>query len=173
MLNHNTITKNVGARNCVCVQSIKQCKVKRISRLIIYMFDSLGLKQDLDKICTTYVMCDEDLSYEGIKWSTLSRDTIKSTLEKKRCLLDHTNTQNIDYDDTYWTINASEESICENYPGRKQTAKAQCESFLHDDANVVTLHDICKNLQCKTPHNNTVYFAGRALNGALLFYNIL
>ena len=138
------------------------------------MFNSLGLEHDPEQECATYVMCPVDKSYKRVKWSTFSRDKIKSTLEQKLCLLD-TNTQNIDYDDHYWAINASENSICENYPGRKQTAKAQCESFLHDDedTNVVTLHDICKNLQCKTPHNNTVYFAGRALNGALLFYNIL
>ena len=140
---------------------------------MIYMFNSLGLEHDSKEECATCIMCPVDKSYKKIKWSTLSRNTIKAKLEQKLCLLDDTKSQNIVNDD-YYVENTFQNPICKNYPGRKQTAKAQCEYF-DDDENtqVATLHDICNNLQCKTFYRNRVYFAGRALDGTSFFYNIL
>nr|XP_012230574.1 PREDICTED: A disintegrin and metalloproteinase with thrombospondin motifs 4-like [Linepithema humile] len=51
-------------------------------------------------------------------------------------------------------------------PGRKWTAKAQCEIYFRDkNANVVSLFDICKTLECETPHDNLYAFTGPALEG--------
>lgn len=112
-------------------------------------------------------MCQGLVPYKGVKWSPFSRERIKITLKDKRCLQEHTKLQNIRYYDHY----AFNNTTCHEYPGRKKTAKEQCELYLHDEnANVVTLHNICKNLECETPHRNNSYFAGRALNGMSFFF---
>ena len=53
-------------------------------------------------------------------------------------------------------------------PGRNWTSKKQCELLLRDkDASPTTLTNMCKALQCKTPHRSGYYFAGPALDGTL------
>ena len=137
---------------------------------MFYMFNSLGLKHDSPEKCGMYVMCkckECQLNINQIKWSLNSSMQLKSNLKYQTCLLDHTKLQDIDYDDNYWSVHEFYNLTCDDYPGREQTAKAQCESFMHDDenANVVTLHDICKHLECEAPHRRSSLFFGRALNG--------
>ncbi|XP_067212076.1 A disintegrin and metalloproteinase with thrombospondin motifs adt-2-like isoform X2 [Linepithema humile] len=114
--------------------------------------------------------------YRGnITWSPKSREKIKIQLKKKSCLrdnmkrkklVDNDDGNNDDYDDNWATSDILQDSQYYGLPGREWTAKAQCELFLRDkDANVITLHGICQNLQCETPHKNKSYFSGRALNG--------
>ncbi|XP_067208708.1 A disintegrin and metalloproteinase with thrombospondin motifs 2-like [Linepithema humile] len=121
----------------------------------------LGLEHDSenpeDKY--DYIMSD---SYNDKKrqiiWSSKSRYTISRYRSSYTCLLDDVTPEN----DAYVFENRS----YLNLAGREWTAKAQCELFLRDkDANVVTLNNICQNLQCETPHKNTYYFTGPALAG--------
>nr|XP_012214602.1 PREDICTED: A disintegrin and metalloproteinase with thrombospondin motifs 12-like [Linepithema humile] len=112
---------------------------------------------------------------ENIIWSSKSRQEIKIQLEKKSCfrdnmkrkkLDDNDEDNNDDYDYNWSTSDIFQDSQYYDLLGREWTAKAQCELFLRDkDANVVTYHDTCQNLQCETPQKNKFYFAGRALNG--------
>nr|XP_012218082.1 PREDICTED: uncharacterized protein LOC105669606 isoform X1 [Linepithema humile] len=95
-----------------------------------------------------------------VTWSNHSRKQIEKLWERKPCLRYHTTSKNIN------NAYALDHSRYHDLPGREWTAKAQCELFLGDEnANVVTLHDICQTLQCETPHNNQSYFAGPALDG--------
>ena len=133
------------------------------------MFNRLGLSHDYEK-CSRYVMCIDrinELDTNKIKWSLNSSVELKSNLKYQLCLLNQTQLQNIDYDGHLWPEHAFNNRTCYDYPGRKQTAKAQCESFMRDDENatVVTLHDICKHLECETPHRKASIFFGHALNG--------
>jgi len=144
------------------------------------MFNSLGLIHDdkEDIVDDVYIMSNIRPYYGRNIWSPLSQRTIKQLLETKSCLRDkqnfdlkkmeniHNNKSNDKKDN-----NDDNKPFIYDVPGREQTAKAQCELFLSDvDANVVTLHDICENLQCETPHKNKSYFAGPALNGTRLFF---
>ncbi|XP_067204170.1 A disintegrin and metalloproteinase with thrombospondin motifs adt-2-like isoform X2 [Linepithema humile] len=108
------------------------------------------------------VLCDYDKSimspsmghgYMG--WSRCSRFTAEELWITPKCLADHTRSED-----------ALDHSSYYDSPGREWTAKAQCEIFFCDkDANVVSLLDICKSLQCETPHKNGHYFTGPALEG--------
>nr|XP_012220559.1 PREDICTED: A disintegrin and metalloproteinase with thrombospondin motifs 2-like [Linepithema humile] len=91
-----------------------------------------------------------------ITWSKCSRDIAVKLWNAKECLRDHT----INLKDAY------DHSRYHDLPGRQWTAKAQCEIHFRDkNANVVSLLDICKTLQCETPHINKYYFTGPALEG--------
>nr|XP_012222648.1 PREDICTED: A disintegrin and metalloproteinase with thrombospondin motifs 12-like isoform X1 [Linepithema humile] len=135
----------------------------------------LGLRDDFigrqGEYKDTYIMSPEAQPYSEIKWSTHSRDKIQSILQRKLCLRDYALIFDDDNDDSDYDVNWSTYDIFDNpryhdLPGRIWTAKEQCEIFMRDkDANVVTLLDICKTLQCETPNRGKSYFAGRALNG--------
>ncbi|XP_067208404.1 A disintegrin and metalloproteinase with thrombospondin motifs 2-like isoform X2 [Linepithema humile] len=117
----------------------------------------LGLDHDTG---STYIMSEYDSTKTLMVWSPKSRNEIKGLWERKECLRDHTKPER--RGDPY----LFDSLIHYDLPGREWTAKAQCEVSLRDkDANVVTLHDICKYLQCETPHKNTYYFMGPALAG--------
>ncbi|XP_012216368.1 A disintegrin and metalloproteinase with thrombospondin motifs adt-2-like isoform X2 [Linepithema humile] len=88
-------------------------------------------------------------------WSECSRNTAEKLWTTPKCLADHTTSK----DDL-------DHSRYHDLPGREWTAKAQCEIYFRDkDANVVSLLDICKSLQCESPHKNGYYFTGPALEG--------
>nr|XP_012216562.1 PREDICTED: A disintegrin and metalloproteinase with thrombospondin motifs 7-like [Linepithema humile] len=124
----------------------------------------LGLKHDTknagDKY--EYIMAAYETNQSQIFWSEYSRTNMRWLFSTGywSCLRDHVEPEN----DAYLFENRS----YHNLPGREWTAKAQCELFLRDkDANVVTLYDICQNLQCETPHKNTYHFTGPALAGTV------
>nr|XP_012230171.1 PREDICTED: A disintegrin and metalloproteinase with thrombospondin motifs 2-like isoform X2 [Linepithema humile] len=106
-----------------------------------------------------YVMSPKR-SYRGqVTWSECNRNITKELWKTKSCLRDRMRPKYLD--DVY----ALDHSRYHDLPGRKWTAKAQCELFFHDkDASVVTLFDICQILQCDSPRKNT-YFSGPALDG--------
>ncbi|XP_067203576.1 A disintegrin and metalloproteinase with thrombospondin motifs adt-2-like [Linepithema humile] len=140
-------------------------QIKYISKTIIYLFKSLGMRDDSDPFHTTcpkgeYIMTDW-LYYRGqITWSECSRNSAKKLWRTKQCLLDRTRRENTE--DPY----ALDHSRYHDLPGREWTVKAKCELFLQDnDANVVTLHDIYQVLQCKIFYKNKYFFAGPALDG--------
>ncbi|XP_067204166.1 A disintegrin and metalloproteinase with thrombospondin motifs adt-2-like isoform X2 [Linepithema humile] len=90
-----------------------------------------------------------------ITWSECSRYTAEELWTTPKCLGDYTK-----------SIDVYDHSRYHDLPGREWTAKAQCEIYFRDkDANVVSLLDICKSLQCKAPHKNEYYFTGPALEG--------
>ncbi|XP_067208711.1 A disintegrin and metalloproteinase with thrombospondin motifs 7-like [Linepithema humile] len=118
----------------------------------------LGLTHDAENSGDRYeyIMSTYDANKSRVAWSKQSRKAIKRFPFK--CLQDHVRLE----DDTY----VFESRSYHNLPGREWTAKAQCELFLRDEeANVVTLNDICQNLQCEIPYKNTYYFTGPALAG--------
>lgn len=82
-------------------------------------------------------------NYQGqVTWSANSRNETKDLWSRKKCLRDYTPSENVQDALNY-------NSRYHNLPGRQWTAKAQCEIYFRDkDANVVTLFDICKTLQC-------------------------
>ncbi|XP_067208706.1 A disintegrin and metalloproteinase with thrombospondin motifs 7-like [Linepithema humile] len=130
---------------------------------------ALGLTHDsknsTDIYAREYIMAAYTSNQSQISWSEHSHKEMRWLLWSEdithlsySCLRDHVRSE----DDTY----VFESWSYHNLPGREWTAKAQCELFLRDeDANVVTLHDICQNLQCETPHKNIYYFTGPALAG--------
>ncbi|XP_012228906.2 A disintegrin and metalloproteinase with thrombospondin motifs adt-2-like isoform X1 [Linepithema humile] len=126
----------------------------------------LGLRHDFDET-DTYIMSPAPQRFSEIKWSMYSHNTIKSSLKRKSCLRETDDSIYVDdYDDDWWTSDIFDNPLYYGLPGRKWTAKAQCQLFLDDEnANVVTLHDICQNLQCETPHKNESYFTAGALSG--------
>ncbi|XP_012229234.2 A disintegrin and metalloproteinase with thrombospondin motifs adt-2-like isoform X1 [Linepithema humile] len=125
----------------------------------------LGLHHDLDKT-DTYIMSPAPQRFSELKWFVYSQNTIKSSLKRKSCLREIDDSIYVDGYDDWWTSDIFDNPLYHGLPGRKWTAKAQCEQFLRDEnANVVTLHDICQNLQCETPHKNGSYFTVPALNG--------
>nr|XP_012229702.1 PREDICTED: A disintegrin and metalloproteinase with thrombospondin motifs 16-like isoform X1 [Linepithema humile]XP_012229703.1 PREDICTED: A disintegrin and metalloproteinase with thrombospondin motifs 16-like isoform X1 [Linepithema humile] len=117
---------------------------------------------------TEYVMppqCDPYLphSYGQPTWSECNRDTIEKLWNElgkehgKNCLRDRTTPEKLErYDHSRY----------HNLPGKEWTAKAQCELYFGDkNANVVSLHDVCKMLQCETSHKDESTFTGPALEG--------
>ena len=131
------------------------------------MLYSLGLPYDLGTNSQPFIMSYDDESYrfDNKSWSSKSRNVIKEVLEDKLCLREDKRLR--DFDSPYKFDNSEFHS---DLPGRKETAKAQCELILkNQNANVVTLHDVCQNLQCETPHTNKVYFFEGALEGTFSF----
>ncbi|XP_067204169.1 A disintegrin and metalloproteinase with thrombospondin motifs adt-2-like [Linepithema humile] len=116
----------------------------------------LGMRHDS-------VLCDYDKGIMSpnmgpvgfMGWSWCSRYTAEELWTTPKCLGDRTKSKD-----------AYDHSRYHDLPGREWTAKAQCEIFFRDkDANVVSLLDICKSLQCETPHKSRHYFTGPALEG--------
>jgi len=129
------------------------------------MFNSLGLPHDRNSIDTKpgdglkYIMLPHITNLHNIAWSPGSRNRMERLGARKDCLRDYTGSKNFD-------VYAFDNSYYHSLPGREWTAKAQCEVYLRDkDANVVTLYDICRNLQCETPQDDTYYFTAPALDG--------
>nr|XP_012234872.1 PREDICTED: A disintegrin and metalloproteinase with thrombospondin motifs 18-like [Linepithema humile] len=120
---------------------------------------------ELDSVpCVTNKYIDKYLmsplrNHQGqTTWSKCSRDVAKNFWHKKECLRDNTRPKRLG--------DALDHSRYHDLPGRIWIAKAQCEIYFHDkDANVVSLLDICKTLQCETPHKNGHYITGPALEG--------
>ncbi|XP_012229255.2 A disintegrin and metalloproteinase with thrombospondin motifs adt-2-like isoform X1 [Linepithema humile] len=124
----------------------------------------LGFKHD-EKGKNSYIMSNLVRGVTDLQWSKYSHDLIKPLLKQMylSCLRE---SDDIDIYDDWWTSDIFDNPLYYGLPGRKWTAKAQCEQFLRDEnANVVTLHDICQNLQCETPNKAESYFTARALNG--------
>nr|XP_012232673.1 PREDICTED: A disintegrin and metalloproteinase with thrombospondin motifs 2-like [Linepithema humile] len=95
-------------------------------------------------------------------WAECCRPMAENLWNEKPCLRGHTRSENQEYE------NKLDHSRYHDLPGREWTAKAQCELFmLEKDANVVTLLDICRILQCEAPIflGNNFFFAGPALDG--------
>ncbi|XP_067214569.1 A disintegrin and metalloproteinase with thrombospondin motifs adt-2-like isoform X2 [Linepithema humile] len=95
--------------------------------------------------------------YQGqVTWSECSLRIAIELWNTKPCLQDRTKNFEVAYNHSRY----------QNLPGREWTAKAQCEVYFRDkDANVVSLVDICKSLQCETPHKDGYYYTGSALEG--------
>ncbi|XP_067213551.1 A disintegrin and metalloproteinase with thrombospondin motifs adt-2-like isoform X2 [Linepithema humile] len=105
-----------------------------------------------------YIMSPFKLKRGQITWSECSRGVAENLWHRKKCLRDRTRPANLG--------DAYDHSCYDDLPGREWTAKAQCEIFFHDeDANVVSLLDICKTLECESPHYNLHSFTGPALEG--------
>ncbi|XP_012232663.2 A disintegrin and metalloproteinase with thrombospondin motifs adt-2-like isoform X1 [Linepithema humile] len=123
----------------------------------------LGMQHDT-KQCEIFnnykYLMSPRMHYQGQRtWSMCSRNTAKLLWKTKECLRDNTRLENL-------ADVALDHSRYHDLPGRKWTAKAQCELFFRDnDANVVTLLDICKTLECETPNKSKSYFTGSALEG--------
>lgn len=102
-------------------------------------------------------------------WSECNSKNTKYLWNTKRCLRDRTKPVNYYNDQSQFDY-----SPYNTLPGRKWTAKAQCEIFFRDeDANVVSLIDICKALQCETSkENGNSYFTGPALEGKFSFADL-
>nr|XP_012220743.1 PREDICTED: A disintegrin and metalloproteinase with thrombospondin motifs 2-like isoform X2 [Linepithema humile] len=120
----------------------------------------LGMEHDSDytKPCKTYkyIMSSYQFHQGQIAWSECSRDIASRLWHTKPCLRDRTK----NLEDVF------DHSRYQNLPGREWTAKAQCEVYFRDkDANVVSLLDICKTLECETPHKKGFYLTGPALDG--------
>ncbi|XP_012230576.1 A disintegrin and metalloproteinase with thrombospondin motifs adt-2-like [Linepithema humile] len=123
----------------------------------------LGMKHDSNYInpCNAYkyIMASEQYPQGQMTWSECSRDIAQKLWYEKDCLRDQTRPKRLG--DT-----SLDHSRYHNLPGRKWTAKAQCEIYFRDkDANVVSLLDICKTLECETPLKNGHYITGPALEG--------
>ncbi|XP_012216430.2 A disintegrin and metalloproteinase with thrombospondin motifs adt-2-like [Linepithema humile] len=88
-------------------------------------------------------------------WTWCSRFTAEKLWTTPKCLKSYTKSKDVYDHSRYYDL-----------PGRKWTAKAQCEIYFRDkDANVASLLDICKSLQCETLHENGYYFTGPPLEG--------
>ncbi|XP_067213581.1 A disintegrin and metalloproteinase with thrombospondin motifs adt-2-like isoform X2 [Linepithema humile] len=106
---------------------------------------------DIDK----YIMSHRKLYQGQVTWSECSRNTVEELWTAQKCLGDRTRSKDV-YDHSRY----------HDLPGRQWTAKAQCEIYFRDnDANVVSLLDICKTLQCELFNKNGSYFTGPALEG--------
>ncbi|XP_012221050.2 A disintegrin and metalloproteinase with thrombospondin motifs adt-2-like isoform X1 [Linepithema humile] len=103
-----------------------------------------------------YIMSSIQLHFGQITWSKCSQNLARVLWYLKPCLRSRTINIKDAYDHSYY----------HDLPGREWNAKAQCEIYFRDkDANVVTLLDICKTLQCETPHKKGFYVTGPALEG--------
>ncbi|XP_012221049.1 A disintegrin and metalloproteinase with thrombospondin motifs adt-2-like [Linepithema humile] len=121
----------------------------------------LGMKHDSDYIkpCDTnkYIMSSRISNQGQLTWSECSRNIAEGLWKTKKCLRDGSKNLENAYDHN---------TQYQNLPGRQWSAKAQCEIFFHDeDANVVSLLDVCKTIQCETLHDNLNFFTGPALEG--------
>nr|XP_012229981.1 PREDICTED: A disintegrin and metalloproteinase with thrombospondin motifs 7-like isoform X1 [Linepithema humile] len=124
---------------------------------------ALGMRHDSIPCDTKKYIMSSQYYYDQTTWSKCSRDTVKKLWNElgkkhgKNCLRDRTTPEELErYDHSRY----------HNLPGREWTAKAQCEIYFGDkDANVVSLHDICKMLQCETSHKDESTFTGPALEG--------
>ncbi|XP_012220753.2 A disintegrin and metalloproteinase with thrombospondin motifs adt-1-like isoform X2 [Linepithema humile] len=119
----------------------------------------LGMQHDSDYTLPCdkdkYIMSFRQLHQGQITWSECSRDIVEKLWIAQKYFGDRTR-----------SIDEYDHSRYHNLPGRQWTAKAQCEIFFRDkDANVVSLLDICKTLQCETPNKKDFYFTGPALQG--------
>ncbi|XP_067213579.1 A disintegrin and metalloproteinase with thrombospondin motifs adt-2-like isoform X2 [Linepithema humile] len=117
----------------------------------------LGMDHD-SELCGPHEFILSPIRYRQgqMTWSECSRHTALELWHTKPCFRDHT--KNL--------IDAYNHSRYHDLPGREWTAKAQCEIFFRNkDANVVSLLDICKSLECETPDKNGYYFTGPALEG--------
>ncbi|XP_067213566.1 A disintegrin and metalloproteinase with thrombospondin motifs adt-1-like isoform X2 [Linepithema humile] len=104
-----------------------------------------------------YIMSASQLNQGQMTWSECSREVVKN-IWYGSCLRDYTSSENLK--------NKLNHLRYHDLPGRQWTAKAQCEIYFRDeDANVVTLLDICKILQCETPHKKGIYLTGPSLEG--------
>nr|XP_012220744.1 PREDICTED: A disintegrin and metalloproteinase with thrombospondin motifs 14-like isoform X3 [Linepithema humile] len=120
----------------------------------------LGMELDSDykNPCKTYknIMSFYQFYQGQATWSECSRYIASRLWHTKPCLRDRTK----NLEDVF------DHSRYQNLPGREWTAKAQCEVYFRDkDANVVSLLDICKTLECETPHKKGFYLTGPALDG--------
>ncbi|XP_067213588.1 A disintegrin and metalloproteinase with thrombospondin motifs adt-2-like isoform X2 [Linepithema humile] len=118
----------------------------------------MGHDSDYTKPCdpNKYIMSFEKSRQGQVTWSECSRNIAEGLWEIKECLRDRTKNLEDAYDHTRY----------KNLPGRQWCAKAQCEIHFRDkNANVVSLLDICKTLQCETPHRDGHNFIGSALEG--------
>nr|XP_012216560.1 PREDICTED: A disintegrin and metalloproteinase with thrombospondin motifs 7-like [Linepithema humile] len=143
------------------IKTSSSVAVHEIAHVLGLTHDSENLGDKYEYIMTPYASNESQISwsehsYKEMRW--LHWTGVKLYLAYSCLLRDHVRLE----DDTYIFKNRS----YHNLPGREWTAKAQCELLLRNkNANVVTLHDICKSLQCETPHKNTYYFTGPALAG--------
>ncbi|XP_043479989.1 A disintegrin and metalloproteinase with thrombospondin motifs adt-2-like [Leptopilina heterotoma] len=106
-----------------------------------------------------YIMSPSRGTVDGeTNWSECSREIARNLFKTKNCLLDSNTWQIVNP-----TLNHEK---YQDFPGRRWTAKRQCELFLRDDdAEVVTLTNACQSLQCASPHKTGYYLAGPALQG--------
>lgn len=125
------------------------------------MFQSLGIKHDA-KPCDidNYIMSPYRTKENQIIWSNCSRYKAENLdlWTTQKCLRDHVTFEN-DYDYSHY----------QDLPGRQWTANAQCKIYFRDgNANVVSLVDICKTLQCEIPYQKEIISTGPALEGISL-----
>ncbi|XP_067209060.1 A disintegrin and metalloproteinase with thrombospondin motifs adt-2-like isoform X2 [Linepithema humile] len=163
--------------NAVCEMGEKSCAIVEFAvndRTISAGFGSsllaveeigniLGMDSSLET-CPRFKRIHSDEKYirNQTTWAKCCRPVAENLWNEKPCLRDRTRSKNYEYE------NKLDHSRYHDLPGREWTAKVQCELFLLDkNANVVTLLDICRILQCETPtfsrYNN--FFAGPALDG--------
>ncbi|XP_067214583.1 A disintegrin and metalloproteinase with thrombospondin motifs adt-2-like isoform X3 [Linepithema humile] len=113
-----------------------------------------------------YIMSSNQYYQGQVIWSECSRGIAEALWYKKDCLRDQTRPKRLGDTSLSLGDTSLDHSRYHDLPGRKWTAKAQCEIYFRDkDANVVSLLDICKTLECETPHDNLYVFTGPALEG--------
>ncbi|XP_012220682.1 A disintegrin and metalloproteinase with thrombospondin motifs adt-2-like isoform X1 [Linepithema humile] len=118
----------------------------------------LGMHHD-SVMCNVYkyIMSFRKVNYEQITWSLCSRVIATKLWDTKKCLRDRTTPANLK--------DAYDHSRYHDLPGREWTAKEQCELYFRDkNANVVSLLNVCKTLQCELFKKGS-YFTGPALEG--------
>ncbi|XP_067213060.1 A disintegrin and metalloproteinase with thrombospondin motifs adt-2-like isoform X2 [Linepithema humile] len=130
----------------------------------------LGMIHDFDYEISCdaykYIMSSKQYSQGQITWSECSRGIAEKLWYEKDCLRDQTRPKRLGDTSLSLGDTSLDHSRYHDLPGRKWTAKAQCEIYFRDkDANVVSLLDICKTLECETPHDNLYAFTGPALEG--------
>ena len=115
-------------------------------------------------------MCKDSLNYKkSMQWSSNEIYQMQSFADKKHCLRDYPKPKNLNC--SKWSTDTSNSVESYELPGRTYNAKQQCMFLLGDEnANVVTLHDVCKDLQCEIHYDNKSYFFGRPLNGMSAFF---
>lgn len=104
-----------------------------------------------------FIMSKSRGFFNETEWSECSRELVQNLPKTKSCLLDSPERK--------FDQNLNHEKY-QSLPGRRWTAKRQCEVLLKDpDAMARNLHNACESLECESPHRNGYYYAGPALEG--------
>ncbi|XP_023317760.1 uncharacterized protein LOC106660321 [Trichogramma pretiosum] len=93
------------------------------------------------------------------QWSACSRESASKIHEVKKCLLDGPESEASIGSD------ALQQQVME-LPGRRWSAKRQCEILLKNrKAVVVESENLCRALKCQSPYEKATFSAGPALDG--------
>ncbi|KAL7296923.1 hypothetical protein TKK_0009364 [Trichogramma kaykai] len=91
------------------------------------------------------------------QWSACSRESASKIHEVKKCLLDGSESEASIGSDALQQV---------ELPGRRWSAKRQCEILLKNrKAVVVESENLCRALKCQSPYEKATFSAGPALDG--------